>query len=79
MILIRKDIPHANIDLTDYTTETEEYAGVRLAALKGATKLVSVCIDRPNPDLRYLELRAQRRRAQRRAQQRPSPENVQAY
>lgn len=37
------------------------------SALGAATRLVDVPVTQPNPDLRYLEFRAQRRRAQKRA------------
>ncbi|CAN7939394.1 unnamed protein product, partial [Ixodes hexagonus] len=67
MILINKHIPHTHINLTAYTTDTEESAGVRFQCAGEATRMVRAPINKPNPDLRYLELRAQRRRAQRRA------------
>ncbi|EEC09707.1 hypothetical protein IscW_ISCW008299 [Ixodes scapularis] len=75
------DIPHTPLDLTDFTTDTEEYAGLRdiECALGVATRLVDVPITRPNPDLRYLELRAQQRRAQKRAFRTEVTQDVQAY
>ncbi|CAN7976624.1 unnamed protein product, partial [Ixodes persulcatus] len=83
MIMIRNNIPHTPLDLTDFTTDTEEYAGLSPqdieCALGAATRLVDVPVTRPNPDLRYLELRAQRRRAQKRAFRTEQTQDIQAY
>lgn len=48
-------------------------------ALEAATQIVQVPSSRPNPDLKWLELRAQRRRAQRRSWRTGRPEDVLKY
>ncbi|KAG0427469.1 hypothetical protein HPB47_025483 [Ixodes persulcatus] len=48
-------------------------------ALKKTTRMVQIPITRPNPDMHWLRLRAQRRRAQRRSWRTNKPEDIQEY
>ncbi|KAM7306770.1 uncharacterized protein ISCGN_010436 [Ixodes scapularis] len=57
---------------TDHTTAISQ-------ALCKATRRVTVPIYRPNPDLKYLRLRASRRKAQRRALKTSRQEDIQRY
>lgn len=47
MMMIRNNIPHTPLDLTDFTTDTEEYAGLRVRKPEGDINIISVYI-RPN-------------------------------
>ncbi|KAG0426561.1 hypothetical protein HPB47_026341, partial [Ixodes persulcatus] len=60
----------SGIDLTEHIISN---------ALEAATRIVQVPSSRPNPDLKWLELRAQRRRAQRRSWRTGRPEDVLKY
>ncbi|KAG0426305.1 hypothetical protein HPB47_026573 [Ixodes persulcatus] len=60
----------SGIDLTEHIISN---------ALEAATRIVQVPSSRPNPDPKWLELRAQRRRAQRRSWRTGRPEDVLKY